>query len=276
MKHLNILLRVMILFSFSLIASCEKDATKPAPVANFTMNKTEAAIGEEISFTNTSQNATTYSWSFGDGTSSTAEHPTHSYSSSGTYTINLIATGDGGSDSETENISVKLIPKDGVWLGQYKGNDTPGVYDIGFFIKNGKITKSGSIIRIDDVTVSMFTYVYYSNVTITFYNYSDVEVNNGSFDYISGQVTSGSGQLVVTGTFISPTICSGTVSHEVNSSMGQGANSFDFTASFIDNKSVKNIQIEGKKEDIISRNNSFKLIKTQNKMDGLNALNEKK
>ncbi|MBI5917559.1 MAG: PKD domain-containing protein [Bacteroidetes bacterium] len=36
--------------------------------------------GHDVSFTNTSQNATSYTWDFGDGNTSTEENPVHSFS----------------------------------------------------------------------------------------------------------------------------------------------------------------------------------------------------
>src|SRR5204863_4628197 len=45
-----------------------------------------------VIFTNSSQNATTYLWNFGDATTSTLANPTHTYSASGTYNVSLIAT----------------------------------------------------------------------------------------------------------------------------------------------------------------------------------------
>jgi hypothetical protein len=46
-----------------------------------------------VSFTNTSLNASSYTWHFGDGQTATAPNPTHSYTQSGTYKVMLIATG---------------------------------------------------------------------------------------------------------------------------------------------------------------------------------------
>ncbi|MEM6964472.1 MAG: PKD domain-containing protein [Bacteroidota bacterium] len=45
-----------------------------------------------VNFNNTSTNATTYSWDFGDNTSSASENPTHTYTQDGTYTVTLTAT----------------------------------------------------------------------------------------------------------------------------------------------------------------------------------------
>ncbi|MDD5189265.1 MAG: NosD domain-containing protein, partial [Methanoregula sp.] len=42
---------------------------------------------------------TSYAWDFGDGTTSTDKNPSHTYTTGGTYTVNLIVTGPGGSDS---------------------------------------------------------------------------------------------------------------------------------------------------------------------------------
>ena len=59
-----------------------------------------------MSFSNCSDDATSYSWNFGDGSTSTLTSPSHSWSSTGTYTVRLTATGPGGTDSTTRSITV--------------------------------------------------------------------------------------------------------------------------------------------------------------------------
>lgn len=56
-----------------------------------------------VQFTNTSVGPGTlsYVWSFGDGTTSTAVNPTHSYTSQGIYTVTLVATSSDGCSSTT-------------------------------------------------------------------------------------------------------------------------------------------------------------------------------
>lgn len=46
-----------------------------------------------ISFVNSSLNATSYLWDFGDGTTSVEQNPTHTYANEGTYTVSLIVNG---------------------------------------------------------------------------------------------------------------------------------------------------------------------------------------
>jgi hypothetical protein len=67
----------------------------PAPSAFF--NAT--ANGLEIDFVNLSQNVDTYSWYFGDGSTSSSENPTHTYSTNGAYTVTLIVSNECGSDT---------------------------------------------------------------------------------------------------------------------------------------------------------------------------------
>ncbi|MGQ3012120.1 MAG: GEVED domain-containing protein [Flavobacteriales bacterium] len=66
-------------------------ANKPLPVASFT---TANSFGLSAAFNNTSTNANSYMWNFGDGSTSTDVNPTHIYSSGDTYVITLTAYGD--------------------------------------------------------------------------------------------------------------------------------------------------------------------------------------
>ncbi|CAN5637141.1 hypothetical protein BH11BAC2_BH11BAC2_11410 [soil metagenome] len=63
----------------------------PNPIAAFTTTGTSCQNGL-VTFTNTSSGGTSYSWTFGDGTTSTSQNPTHTYSSSGTYNVTLVVT----------------------------------------------------------------------------------------------------------------------------------------------------------------------------------------
>ena len=46
-----------------------------------------------MNFTNNSQQATSYLWNFGDGATSTQANPSHVYTTAGSYTVTLIASG---------------------------------------------------------------------------------------------------------------------------------------------------------------------------------------
>jgi gliding motility-associated-like protein len=78
-----------------------------APAANFTAQ--EVCQGAATAFTNTSANASTYSWTFGDGGTSTLQNPTHTFATSGTYAVSLIAISQGGC-TNTISIPVKVDP----------------------------------------------------------------------------------------------------------------------------------------------------------------------
>jgi gliding motility-associated-like protein len=84
----------------------------PNPIAEFTSNALETDIlNPIIDFTNLSTNATSYSWLFGDGSSSSnITNPTHTYSDEGVYTATLIATSQYGcKDKMIHDIIVKGI-----------------------------------------------------------------------------------------------------------------------------------------------------------------------
>jgi len=52
----------------------------------------------------------TYSWDFGDGFSSTAENPTHTYAAAGTYRVELVVTDGAETDSTNFNVTVTAAP----------------------------------------------------------------------------------------------------------------------------------------------------------------------
>lgn len=78
------------------------------PVAAFIANPNPAQVNQTVSFTDQSTNSPTqWSWTFGDGGTSTSQNPTHSYSAPGTYPVTLTATNADGSDAVTVNVIVQ-------------------------------------------------------------------------------------------------------------------------------------------------------------------------
>ena len=74
-----------------------------APVADFSGSPTSGAPPLSVEFTDLSTgDIESWSWSFGDGGTSTAHNPVHSYASAGTYTVSLTVSGPNGSDSEVK------------------------------------------------------------------------------------------------------------------------------------------------------------------------------
>ena len=76
-----------------------------APAADFVV----AIQGEtgEVMFTDQSTNdPVSWDWAFGDGNISTEQNPTHAYAASGTYTVQLIAGNDFGTDTASQEVTV--------------------------------------------------------------------------------------------------------------------------------------------------------------------------
>lgn len=85
------------------------DTVLDPPTANFAANVTAGNAPLAVNFTDTSTgNVTAWSWEFGDGTNSTAQHPVHTYDTAGTYTVSLTATSAYGSDTETKTNLIRV------------------------------------------------------------------------------------------------------------------------------------------------------------------------
>ncbi|MGB6032797.1 MAG: PKD domain-containing protein, partial [Bacteroidota bacterium] len=94
------------------------------PTAAFSGSPTSGCSPLTVSFTDQSTGEiTSWSWTFGDGGSSTTQNPSHTYNAVGTYEVALTVTGPGGSDSETKTgyITVSTSP-----LADFSGTPTSG------------------------------------------------------------------------------------------------------------------------------------------------------
>jgi len=85
------------------LMSCQK-----TPDAQFTASKTAALVGEEISFTNTTINGSTYLWDFGDALTSTDQNPKHTYAKIGTFTVKLIAYSKNGKKTGEKTLDITI------------------------------------------------------------------------------------------------------------------------------------------------------------------------
>lgn len=74
-----------------------------APVANFTGGPfTGYGVVQAALYDTSTNSPASWLWSFGDGSTSTAQNPVHNYTVIGLYTVSLTATNASGSDTETK------------------------------------------------------------------------------------------------------------------------------------------------------------------------------
>lgn len=163
MKKLQISksLSVMLLFSVVLLTSCIKK-----PSASFSVSNTNPKVGESVSFTNTSTDAKTYEWNFGDGYTSSESNPSHVYSSAGYKNVTLTAYSkkEKKSDNSSASINVKAIGDVMFWT------DESTVYNI-------TVTLRGIDKKITGYYYSAPSYCGASGCA----TYNDIEVGTYSF-----------------------------------------------------------------------------------------------
>jgi len=91
------------------VTSCEEEPPDPEadPIAGFSFMADELSVA----FTNSSTDAASYRWDFGDGNTTTSESPSHTYEIGGTYEVELTAFNGNKSDVETVSVTVDLNPE---------------------------------------------------------------------------------------------------------------------------------------------------------------------
>jgi len=84
--------------------------TVPAPVANFTFNCTNLSCSFDGTSSTAQPNAT-YGWVWGDGTpNGSGQTPAHGFAAAGTYNVTLTVSDAGGSNSQSQAVTVAAPP----------------------------------------------------------------------------------------------------------------------------------------------------------------------
>ncbi|KXX70829.1 PKD domain-containing protein [Flammeovirga sp. SJP92] len=140
------------------------DVVNPMPVASFTVDITEGKVNETITFTDASTDATSWSWDFGDGSSSDVQNPTHTYASAGIYTVALTVSNENGTDTSSQQDLITItaedptsITIDGVEIKVYPNPASSEVNVVSADVVNVTIfTATGQLIQsIDKTTASI-------------------------------------------------------------------------------------------------------------------------
>jgi len=78
-----------------------------ALAASFTYSPALPTAGQAVQFTDASTGSlTSWQWYFGDGTSSTAQNPSHAFASAGSYSVTLTVMNAAGQNSVTKTVTV--------------------------------------------------------------------------------------------------------------------------------------------------------------------------
>ncbi|HKR66290.1 MAG TPA: PKD domain-containing protein, partial [Thermoanaerobaculia bacterium] len=98
----------------ALSADCTVTCTATVPAT--------ADTGSSVSFQSNASpcscaGAASYHWTFGDGAESSAQNPSHVYSSAGTYGWQLTVTADGTTCTKSGSIAVSSGPSAGTYSG---------------------------------------------------------------------------------------------------------------------------------------------------------------
>ncbi len=96
----------------------------PEPVGSFSSpNRFSCQAPHTVNFNNNSTGGATYLWYFGDGTTSTQQTPSHTYSSTGYYTVSMVVTNSFGCKDS-------VVLTNYVQIGVFDANFTPSQFTL--------------------------------------------------------------------------------------------------------------------------------------------------
>jgi len=219
-------------------------STGGSPVASFT----DSVSGLTANFTNTSTDSggtiNAYSWTFGDGGTSTAASPSHTYTAAGTYTVTLKVTDNtGATNSTSKSVTVSSGGGGSQLLGNTgfeTGSASPWTMSSGVLCSNsscsGEVAHNGSWFawldgygtsHTDTVSQAVSIPAGKSSATLQFYLHVDTAetTTTTAYDTLKVQLVNSSGTVLATlGTFSNLNAASGYQVHSYNVSSYIGQN----------------------------------------------------
>ena len=104
-------------------------STPVAPTAAFTGTPTSGDVALTVNFSDQSAGApTSWSWTFGDGGTSTQQSPSYTYNTAGVYTVSLTAINAVGSDTSTQVDYITVTEP--VVVAAFSGTPTSGTFPL--------------------------------------------------------------------------------------------------------------------------------------------------
>ncbi len=198
------------------------------PVAAFTADTTSVSTGGSVSFTDQSSNGpTSWSWTFAGGTpaSSSAQNPTVTYNTAGTYSVTLTATNSAGSDPETKTNYITVTDTPITYCDSTSTNNN---YEWIAKVEVGNVNNSSNASGYTDFTNKVVNTSAGATVNLTLTpgfagsSYSEYWViwvdwnGDGDFADTGEEVYGGSGSSAVSSSFTVPSSAGGTTRMRVS------------------------------------------------------------
>jgi len=197
-------------------ASVTVSATGGTPVANFTYSASGLAVNFTDTSTDTGGTIGSHSWNFGDGATSTAANPSHTYAAAGTYSVSETVTDSVNGSSNTKTVSLTVSGSTQQQLlgntGFESGAATPWTLTSGVLCSNsscsGETAHAGTWFawldgygssHTDSATQTVSIPAGKSSATLAFYLHIDTrESGSTAYDTLKVQVLNSSGTVLAT------------------------------------------------------------------------------